>query len=183
MDAGHLQSKQPRSPLAGSYGHPVHPHPGHGADLGAWVCSLVFDVVSFVSSEPRTWSTGVDVPILLGAIGAVVAAILGGIDLRGLPHGSAALKTGRIHAGLNSTATGIFVGGFDLALCQPGQLGVRADRSRESRASSPWPWWAWLASSVGNWPITTAYASPTSRSRLKGSGQAADGNSEQHLLV
>jgi uncharacterized membrane protein len=111
MDAGHLQSKQPRSPLAGSYGHPVHPIVVT-VPIGAWVCSLVFDVVSFVSSEPRIWSVGAMWLILLGAIGAVVAAILGGIDLGGLPHGSVALKTARIHAGLNSTATGIFIGGF-----------------------------------------------------------------------
>ena len=80
--------------------------------IGAWVCSLVFDVVSFVSSEPRIWSVGAMWLILLGAIGGVVAAVLGGIDLRGLPHGTAVLQTARIHAGLNSTATGIFVGGF-----------------------------------------------------------------------
>ncbi len=111
MEAGHLQSKQPRSALAGSYGHPVHPVVVT-VPIGAWVCSLVFDVVSFVSSEPRIWSVGAMWLILLGAIGAVAAAIFGGIDLKGLPHGSVALKTGRIHAGLNSTATGIFIGGF-----------------------------------------------------------------------
>jgi uncharacterized membrane protein len=111
MEAGHLQSKQPRSPLAGSYGHPVHPILVT-VPIGAWVCSLVFDVVSFVSSEPRTWSTGAMWLILLGAIGAVVATIFGAIDLGSLPHGSIASKTGRIHAALNSTATGIFIGDF-----------------------------------------------------------------------
>jgi uncharacterized membrane protein len=50
--------------------------------------------------------------ILFGAIGAVAAAIFGVIDLGGLPKGSVALRTGRIHAGLNSTATGIFIGDF-----------------------------------------------------------------------
>ena len=111
MEAGHLQSKQPRSALAGSYGHPVHPILVT-VPIGAWVCSLVFDVVSFVSSEPRIWSVGAMWLILLGVIGAVVAAVFGAIDLGSLPHGSVALTTGRIHAGLNSTATGIFVGDF-----------------------------------------------------------------------
>jgi uncharacterized membrane protein len=111
MEAGHLQSKQPRSALAGSYGHPVHPLLV-AVPIGAWVCSLVFDIVSYFSSEPRTWSVGAMWLILFGAIGAVAAAIFGVIDLGGLPKGSVALRTGRIHAGLNSTATGIFIGDF-----------------------------------------------------------------------
>ena len=36
MDAGHLQSKQPRSALAGSYGHPIHPILVT-LPIGAWV--------------------------------------------------------------------------------------------------------------------------------------------------
>ena len=111
MEAGHLQSKQPRSPLAGSYGHPVHPILVT-VPIGAWVCSLIFDLVSFVSSEPGIWAVGAMWLILLGAIGAVVAAIFGVIDLGGVPHGSVAAKTGRLHAVLNFTATGIFVGDF-----------------------------------------------------------------------
>jgi len=43
MDAGHLQSKQPRSVLSGSYGHPVHPILVT-LPIGAWVCSFIFDL-------------------------------------------------------------------------------------------------------------------------------------------
>ena len=53
---GSLQSK-PRSALAGSYGHPVHPILVT-VPIGAWVCSLVFDVISYFSAEPRAWSVG-----------------------------------------------------------------------------------------------------------------------------
>lgn len=111
MDAGHLQSKKPRSPLAGSYGHPLHPV-AVTVPIGAWLCSLVFDVVSYVGAEPRIWSVGAMWLILIGVLGAVAAAILGGIDLHNLPKDTDALKTGRIHAGLNSTALVIFLCGF-----------------------------------------------------------------------
>ena len=111
MDAGHLQSKQPRSLLAGTYGHPVHPIVVT-VPIGAWVCSLVFDLVSYGSSQPETWSTGAMWLILLGVLGAAAAAVFGVIDLSNLPKGSSVLKTARIHAGLNSTALGLFIGSF-----------------------------------------------------------------------
>ena len=111
MDAGHRQSKQPRSALAGSYGHPVHPI-AVTLPIGAWVCSLVFDLVSYASSEPRIWSVGAMWLILLGVLGAAVAAVLGTLDLLNLPRGTAAFRTGRIHAALNSTAIVIFLCGF-----------------------------------------------------------------------
>jgi uncharacterized membrane protein len=111
MDAGHLQSKKPRSPLAGTYGHPVHPI-AVTLPIGAWVCSLVFDVVSFFSTEPRIWSVGAMWLVLLGVLGAAGAAVFGVLDLRNLPHGTAAFNTGRLHAALNSTALVIFLIGF-----------------------------------------------------------------------
>jgi uncharacterized membrane protein len=111
MDAGHLQSKKPRSPLAGSYGHPVHPILVT-VPIGAWVCSLVFDFVSYGSSEPRIWSVGAMWLVLVGVLGAVLAAVFGVLDLLNLPHGTAVFNTGRIHAALNSTALVIFLIGF-----------------------------------------------------------------------
>jgi uncharacterized membrane protein len=108
MDSGQLQSKQPRSALAGSYGHPVHPILVT-VPIGAWVCSLVFDLISYGSSEPRTWSVGAMWLVLFGAIGAAVAAVWGVIDFLTIPRGTAAFNTGRIHAVLNSTALVIFI--------------------------------------------------------------------------
>jgi uncharacterized membrane protein len=111
MDAGHAQSKRPRSPLAGTYGHPVHPIVVT-VPIGAWVCSVVFDLVSFASSEPRIWSVGAMWLILLGLIGAALAAVFGTLDLLNLPKGSTAFATGRIHAALNSAAIVIFLADF-----------------------------------------------------------------------
>ena len=111
MDAGHLQSKKPRSPLAGSYGHPVHPI-AVTLPIGAWVCSLVFDFISFASSEPRIWSVGAMWLVLFGVLGAAAAAVFGSIDLLNVPRGTVAFNTGRIHAILNSTALVIFLCGF-----------------------------------------------------------------------
>ena len=111
MDAGHLQSKKPLSPLAGSYGHPVHPILVT-LPIGGWVFSLVFDFISYGSSEPRIWSVGAMWLILFGVIGAVLAAVWGVIDLRNVPKATAAFNTGRLHAALNSAALVIFLISF-----------------------------------------------------------------------
>jgi uncharacterized membrane protein len=111
MDAGHLQSKRPRSPLAGSYGHPVHPIIVT-LPIGAWVCSLVFDLVSYASSQPRTWSEAAMWLILLGVLGAAAAAVFGVLDLLNLPRRTPVFATGRLHALLNSAALVIFLGSF-----------------------------------------------------------------------
>ena len=111
MDSGHRQSKQPRSVLAGSYGHPVHPVLVT-VPIGAWVCALVFDLVSFGSAAPRTWAVGAMWLILVGVIGAALAAIFGVLDLLNLPARTVAFNTGRIHAALNSAALVIFLIGF-----------------------------------------------------------------------
>ena len=111
MDAGQLQSKQPRSALAGSYGHPVHPILVT-LPIGAWVCSFIFDLVSYGGSEPRTWSVGSMWLILIGVIGAAAAAIFGVLDLLNLPRHTAVFSTGRLHAILNSTALVIFLVDF-----------------------------------------------------------------------
>ena len=111
MDAGHLQSKKPVSPVAGSYGHPVHPILVT-LPIGAWVFSLVFDFVSYFSSEPRIWSVGAMWLVLFGVIGAALAAVWGVLDLRNIPKATAAFNTGRLHATLNSAAIVIFLIGF-----------------------------------------------------------------------
>ena len=111
MDAGHLQSKKPLSPVAGSYGHPVHPILVT-LPIGGWVFSLVFDFVSYGSAEPRIWSVGAMWLVLFGVIGAALAAVWGVIDLRTLPKATAAFNTGRLHATLNSAAIVIFLISF-----------------------------------------------------------------------
>jgi uncharacterized membrane protein len=111
MDAGQMQSKRPRSALAGQYGHPIHPIVVT-LPIGAWVCSVIFDLVSYGSSEPRTWSVGAMWLILVGVIGAALAAVWGVMDLLNLPRDTAAFRTGRLHAILNSSGLVIFLIGF-----------------------------------------------------------------------
>ena len=169
MDAGHLQSKKPRSAVAGSYGHPVHPILVT-LPIGGWVFSLVFDFVSYVSSEPRIWSVGAMWLILFGVIGAALAAVWGVIDLRNIPKATAAFNTGRLHAALNSAALVIFLIGF--------LWRFRTQDSWDASPSDPWcsaswgwPWSGRRASSAASSPTTTASAWPTSRSRPRGSGR------------
>ena len=155
--------------MAGSYGHPVHPILVT-LPIGGWVFSLVFDFVSYVSSEPRIWSVGAMWLVLLGVIGAALAAVWGVIDLRNIPKATAAFNTGRLHAALNSVAIVIFLVGF-----------IWRFRTQDSWEASPvGP----LVLSIvgmavvsasgflgGSSPITTAYAWPTNRSRPRGSGR------------
>ena len=108
MDSGHLQSKQPRSVLSGTYGHPVHPLLVT-LPIGAWVCSFIFDLISYGSSQPRTWSVAAMWLILVGVLGAAAAAIFGTLDLLNLPRRTTAFRTGQIHAALNSAALAIFL--------------------------------------------------------------------------
>jgi uncharacterized membrane protein len=111
MDAGHLQSKKPRSALAGSYGHPIHPILVT-LPLGAWVFALVFDLVSYASAEPRLWSQGAMWLMLFGVLAAALAAVFGTVDLLNVPRGTAAFATGRIHAVLNSAALVLYLCNF-----------------------------------------------------------------------
>jgi len=111
MDAGHLQSKQPRSALAGSYGHPIHPVLVT-LPIGAWTIAVVFDLISYASAAPQIWSRGAMWLMLFGVLGAALAAIFGSVDLLNVPRGTKAFATGRLHAVLNSTALVIFLCNF-----------------------------------------------------------------------
>ena len=110
-------AKQPLTPLAGPYGHPLHPMliP---IPIGAWVLSLVFDVASRLGHDPQLaraawWLVG------LGVLGALAAATLGFLDLMAIPPGTRVFRIGLLHAGANLTATALFVVGF---LLRRGQL-------------------------------------------------------------
>jgi uncharacterized membrane protein len=111
MDALMQQAKQPRTPIAGSYGHPVHPIIVT-LPIGAWVCAFLFDLVSFFAAGPRGFSRGAMWLILIGVIGAAFAAIWGTIDLLRIPRGTTTFRTGQIHAALNSTALVVFLLSF-----------------------------------------------------------------------
>jgi uncharacterized membrane protein len=101
--------KRPASAVAGPYGHPFHPILVT-IPIGAWVASLVFDIVTKADSngshalvEASYWLIG------LGVIGAVLAALFGLMDLSRIPRGSRALRYGLTHLTLNLAVVAIFV--------------------------------------------------------------------------
>jgi len=105
-------AKHPVNPAAGPYGHPFHPILVT-IPIGAWVCSLVFDIAGRVNtsgSKPLTdasyWLIGI------GVIGAIVAALFGLLDLLAIPRRTRALRVGLVHMTMNLTVTGMFIGNF-----------------------------------------------------------------------
>jgi uncharacterized membrane protein len=101
------RAKQPRTFLAGPYGHPFHPIMVT-IPIGAWIASFVFDLVGFASDEPEPWVYGARLLILIGLVGAVVAAALGLMDLSQIQSGTRARRTALIHMSLNLLVTALF---------------------------------------------------------------------------
>jgi len=113
IDPGHQRAKRPRTVAAGPHGHPFHPVLVT-VPIGAWVASLVFDVVSRASDDPETFATGAYWLIGIGVLGAVVAALFGMLDLLSVPKGTRARRTGQLHMVLNSAVTAAFAVSFVL---------------------------------------------------------------------
>ena len=100
--------KRPASPLAGSYGHPIHPILVT-VPIGAWIASLVFDIASRASDDPETFSTGADWLVAIGVVGAVLAAVWGLLDYLRIPRGTRAFRVGTTHLLLNDVVLVLFV--------------------------------------------------------------------------
>ena len=67
-------AKQPVSRvLAGPYGHPFHPILVT-VPIGAWLCSLVFDIASQMVDEPAFLTQASEWLIGIGVLGAAAAA-------------------------------------------------------------------------------------------------------------
>jgi uncharacterized membrane protein len=111
MDDQQLQSKRPANALAGPYGHPVHPMLVT-VPIGAWVASLIFDIGSRVADDPGALTRGSEWLILIGVIGAVVAACAGFLDRRGIASGTTAARTVLIHMSLNIGVTVLYFVNF-----------------------------------------------------------------------
>ncbi|MEU0009057.1 DUF2231 domain-containing protein [Streptomyces sp. NPDC006314] len=108
----HQQAKRPVSAaLAGPYGHPFHPILVT-VPIGAWVGSLVFDIASHLVDDPDFLARGAMWLIALGVIGALVAAMVGFLDLFAIPAGTRAFRVGLIHMTLNLLVTVAYAGGF-----------------------------------------------------------------------
>jgi uncharacterized membrane protein len=94
------EAKRPRSIAAGPYGHPFHPIL-ITIPIGAWIASLVFDLIALFVSDPAPYVLGAQVLIVIGIIGALLAAIFGFIDFTGIASGTPAKRTALIHLSLN----------------------------------------------------------------------------------
>lgn len=101
------RAKRPRTALAGPYGHPFHPILVT-IPIGAWTASLVFDLIGIFVDDPTPYVVGARVLIVVGLVGAVLAAVWGFLDYLQLERGTQAQKTGFVHMLLNLGATALF---------------------------------------------------------------------------
>jgi uncharacterized membrane protein len=95
-----LPDKEPAVKVAGPYGHPIHPILVT-VPIGAWVASLVFDLVSR-SSDLAAYTIAAKWLIGIGVIGAAVAAVFGLMDLLTIPNRTPARRVGYTHLALNT---------------------------------------------------------------------------------
>lgn len=106
------QAKQPVSRfLAGPYGHPFHPILVT-VPIGAWVCSLVFDIASLFVDRPGVLTEGSTWLIGIGVVGAGVAAMVGLLDLIAIPSGTRTFRVGLVHMALNLAVTISYIVNF-----------------------------------------------------------------------
>ncbi|KOG73800.1 DUF2231 domain-containing protein [Streptomyces flaveolus] len=107
-----LQAKRPVSAaLAGPYGHPFHPILVT-VPIGAWVTSLVFDIASRVVHRPGFLTQSSQWLIAVGVIGALLAAMVGFLDLFAIPAGTPAFRTALVHMTLNLLVSAAYVVNF-----------------------------------------------------------------------
>lgn len=101
-------AKQPLTPLAGPYGHPLHPLLVT-VPIGAWVSSAAFDFIGAASEDEWAYAIGAKRLIDIGIVSASGAAVFGLMDFLQIPQGTKAWYTGLLHMGLNVGALGMFV--------------------------------------------------------------------------
>ncbi len=107
-----LQAKRPVSTaLAGPYGHPFHPILVT-VPIGAWVAGLVFDIASHAVHRPGFLTQSSEWLIAVGVIGALLAAMVGFLDLFAIPAGTRAFRTALVHMTLNLLVTAAYVVNF-----------------------------------------------------------------------
>lgn len=118
-NSAHYRSKQPRSSLAGPYGHPMHPTLVT-IPIGAWTASLIFDLVAWLGTDDRPFALGAQWLTGIGIAGALAAAIFGLLDMSTLTRGTASHRTAVVHMSLNLAAVALFAVSFFVRLNQPG---------------------------------------------------------------
>jgi uncharacterized membrane protein len=106
------RAKQPASAvLAGPYGHPFHPILVT-VPIGAWLCSVIFDVASHLAHPAATFATGAELLIGIGVLGALAAASVGFLDFLTIPAGTAVHRTAVTHMVLNLAVTVAFAANY-----------------------------------------------------------------------
>jgi uncharacterized membrane protein len=105
-------TKEARTPIAGPYGHPFHPILVT-VPIGAFVCSLLFDIFSRTRDEGRAFLVdGAYWLIAIGIVAALLAAVFGLLDLLTIPRHTRAFRVGVTHALLNVTVVGLYIIAF-----------------------------------------------------------------------
>jgi len=116
--ASDAPAKQPKTVLAGPYGHPFHPVMVT-VPIGAWLASVVFDIVALTGPEQEAaFVTGAYWLIGIGIVGALVAALFGLMDLLAIPRATKAFRTGLTHMTLNLVVVALFVVNFAIRIGQ-----------------------------------------------------------------
>lgn len=119
-ESARARGKRPTTALAGPYGHPFHPMIVP-VPIGAWVASVVLDVASRMAADGQGLAQASVWLLGIGIAAAVVAAVLGLLDLTALPSGTRAFRMGVAHMAAMLTATGLFTVGLFVRLPRAGE--------------------------------------------------------------
>lgn len=103
----YMQAKEPKTPVAGPYGHPIHPMLVT-IPIGAWMSSVAFDLIGSASDDERAYAIGAKRLIDIGLITSTGAAMFGLLDFLQIPPRTRAWYTGLAHMGMNAAALGMF---------------------------------------------------------------------------
>lgn len=101
----------PASLLTGPVGHPFHP-PLASVATGAWVCSLGFDLVSKVATDPAFYLRSSMWLVLVGVLFGLAAATVGLLDALALPRGTQVFRTAMQHLIAADVAIVVFTASF-----------------------------------------------------------------------
>jgi uncharacterized membrane protein len=119
METRVLDGKRPVSPLAGPYGHPVHPIVVT-VPIGALVASLLFDLIGFAADDPEPFAVGARWLIAIGIVGALVAAGFGVLDMLAIPRRTRAASVAVTHMAFNLIAVVLFAVSLGLRVGESG---------------------------------------------------------------
>jgi uncharacterized membrane protein len=80
--------------------------------IGSWVSAPVFDISSHVVDRPGFLTQGAEWLIAIGVLGAVLAALVGLLDLLAIPTGTRAFGVALVHMSLNLAVAASYIANF-----------------------------------------------------------------------